>query len=84
MINSIMEPASNWRSVTTSDTNLVAQIGGRYPRALYIGGAGDLVLQGWDGTDATFAGLPAGGILDVMPKLIKATGTTATNILALY
>ena len=79
-----MEPASNWVSVTPSDTNVLAKVEGRYPRSLYIGGAGDVVLTGQDGNDATFVGVPAGGILDVMPKLVKSTSTTATSILALY
>ena len=49
---------------------------------LHIGGAGDVVVTGPNGVDATFKGLVAGQKLDVSGVKVKATGTTATFIVA--
>ena len=53
-------------------------------RALYIGVAGDVVVDtlGGDST-ITFKAAPV-GVLPVRVKRVRSTGTTATNILALY
>lgn len=52
--------------------------------SFYIGGAGDVVLKGEDGDAATFVGVPAGSILPCGGKIVMATGTTATDIVAIY
>jgi putative NADH-flavin reductase len=52
-------------------------------RALYVGGAGSLVVDQGDGVLVTFAGVPAGAVIDIRVKLVDAT-STATNIVALY
>lgn len=74
-------PARHSEAITPHDTNAPASF---LPRAIYVGGDGDLVvrLQG-DDTDTTFVGVLAGSILPIRPKLVKAA-TTATNLLALY
>lgn len=67
-------------AVTPHDTNPLSIV----PKALYIGGAGDVVLRGVNsGSDVTFVGLAAGTILPVRASHVRATGTTATNIVAL-
>lgn len=53
-------------------------------RALFIGTAGTVVVTMADGNDVTFTGLSAGVIHWLSVKRVKATGTTATNIVALY
>lgn len=54
------------------------------PKALYIGTGGDLTLRGIDGTgDVVFKNLPSGSILAVRPKYVRATGTSATDIVGL-
>lgn len=53
------------------------------PRALYVGGTGDIVAT-MGGTDLTFKAVPVGTWLWISPTRIKATGTTATLMLALY
>lgn len=54
-------------------------------RALYVGGAGTVVVVFADTGDAiTFVGVPAGAILPVQAKRVNSTNTTATNIVALY
>jgi hypothetical protein len=52
-------------------------------RALYVGVAGDVKVDMADGTTVTFKNAPA-GVLPVSVKRVYATGTAATNILALY
>ena len=51
--------------------------------ALYVGVGGDVVLTLQSGSDATFKNLASGQILPVKYTAIKATNTTATNMLAL-
>lgn len=57
---------------------------GVIPRALYVGGAGDLVVAMADGTRLTFGSVPAGALLPVRVARVFATGTTATQILGLW
>jgi len=53
-------------------------------KAIYVGGAGDIVLRPLSGSsDVTFANLPDGAILDVRARAIRATGTTATAMVGL-
>lgn len=54
-----------------------------FARALYVGGAGNVVLVTRSGAEVTFTGVPVGTILPVQTKQVKATGTTATSIVAL-
>lgn len=52
-------------------------------RALYVGTGGTVVVSMVEGGDATFVNVPDGSILPVQVTKL-ATGTTATEILALY
>lgn len=72
-------PARGGAAVVPSDANDLA----REARALYIGVTGDVVLDTPDGATLTFKAAPV-GILSVSAKRVRATGTTATNIIALY
>ncbi len=77
-------PANNAVAVTPNDANELAV----YSRALYVGGTGDLtvVLAGDSDTTGvvTFKAVPAGSWLWLRVKLVKATGTSATSIVAMY
>ena len=53
-------------------------------RGLYIGGAGNVAVVMHDGSTVTFNALAVGVIHLISVKQVKATGTTATNIVALY
>ena len=54
-------------------------------RALYVGGAGNITGRlAFDTVDTVFSGVAAGTILPLQFKLIKATGTTATLMVALF
>lgn len=70
-------PATYAASVTP-DTPLP-----RAARAFYVGGTGNLVLRMADGANQTFVGVPA-GVLPIGSDLVVASGTTATNIVALF
>lgn len=78
---STYSPAWNGAAVTPSDTVALTQP----TRMVYVGGAGDLtvILEG-DTVAITFKAVPVGTWLNIRTGTIKATGTTATNILALW
>lgn len=70
----------NAEAVTPSDaTN---QAGGKFD-ALYVGGAGNVTMV-VGGTAIAFNGLPVGTTLNLGGTRVNATGTTATNLVALY
>jgi hypothetical protein len=75
-------PAQNWVAVTPNDSTDVPR--GRF-RALYIGGAGAVsLIDPVSGSAVVFAAVPVGTVLHVEASRVRATGTTATNIVALY
>ena len=54
-------------------------------RSLYVGTGGDVVLDTVGAeTSVTFANVAAGTVLPVRVARVRATGTTASNIVALY
>lgn len=53
-------------------------------RALYVGGAGNVNLVDANGTNTLFSGVTAGTVLPVRISRVKATNTTATNLVALW
>lgn len=55
-------------------------------KGLYIGGAGNIVVEANNAnrTQVTFSGVPVGTILPIQVIRVRATSTTATNIIALY
>ena len=70
-------------AVTPSDTVDLPDI----TRAVYVGGAGDLTVIFQDdatATPVTFKAVPVGTVLAIAVGIIKSTGTTATNIVAMY
>lgn len=74
--------ADRVRAVTPNDgTNLPLGTA----TALWIGGAGDVALiAAADASAVTITGVPAGTVLAISAKRVLSTGTTATNIVALY
>lgn len=54
-------------------------------RSLFVGGFGDVtVVMAENGATITFSNVTAGSILPVQAIAVNATGTSATNIVALY
>lgn len=68
-------------AVTTSDS---ANIANPATKGLYIGGAGDVKVDTAHASAVVFKAVPVGTILPVLVLKVYATGTTATNIVALY
>lgn len=71
-------PANNAGAVTPSDSVSL----GFVSRALYIGTQGDLKVRTVGGDDVTFVGVQ--GILPVRVTHVLATGTDASDIVALW
>ncbi|MCJ9691610.1 hypothetical protein MOV76_08165 [Rhizobium sp. PRIMUS64] len=72
-------PASRAAVVTPNDTAIVNA------RALYVGTAGDVsIAPRRDMDPVIFKNVPAGTILPVHAAIVALTGTTASNIIALF
>lgn len=75
-----------FQTVTPSDTVDLPQwtANQRLTDALWVGGAGNIVLVAEDGSTVTINAVPAGTQLNVGVRRVNATNTTATGIVALY
>lgn len=73
-------PAEYATPVVTSDTDKFTTL----PRALYVGTGGDLAVTMPDDAVVTFKNVPSGSFFPVRVAAVKKTGTTATDLLALY
>ncbi len=79
-VDNPMSPAQMCFAITPSDSADLPYA----TKAIYIGEAGDVVLVPVRGEGpVTFRNLPAGGILDVRARAIKAGGTTARELVGL-
>ncbi|MFM6932098.1 MAG: hypothetical protein ACKOUT_07630 [Novosphingobium sp.] len=78
--DSVSSPARNCVSIVPNDTTDLAVV----TKALYVGTGGSIVVRTVDATaDVTFANVPAGLILPIRARAIRATGTTASQIVGL-
>lgn len=76
----IAGPARRGFAITPSDTvDLTAET-----RAIYVGAAGDLGLILSSGDEIGLVGVAGGTVLPVRVRRVKATGTTAANLVGLY
>lgn len=73
-------PARRAAAVTPNDSTDLSDV----PRALWVGGAGDISLIMQDDASAVTITGATVGYHPLRAKRIRATGTTATNIVALY
>ena len=76
---SIAGPASHGFAVTPSDSSLLSET----TRGIYVGTGGNIAALLLSGASVTFAAVPAGSLLPARLTKIMATGTTASNIVAL-
>ena len=65
-------------AVTPSDTTQI------YASALFVGGAGNVAVVTEGDDTVTFSGVQAGSMLVLRIKQVRATSTTATNIVRLW
>lgn len=66
-------------AITPSDNTALPLI----PRGIYVGTGGDVTLRGVDGSgDVTYRNLPDASYIAVRAVYVRATGTTASNLVA--
>ena len=81
LYNNLIKPPENAYAITPNDGTDLAIV----TRGIYIGVAGNLeVILVGDTTSVIFVGLNAGSLLSVRAKRVKAAGTTASSLLAVY
>lgn len=71
------------QAVTPSDSTPLPDV----TRYVYVGGTGNLTVIFADDasqTPVTFTAVPTGALLPIAVSQVKATGTTATGVLALF
>ena len=75
-------------AVTPSDTVDIPSVstatGKNFGCCLYVGTAGDIRVLTVGGDTVTFVGINTGAFIPVQVKRVYTTGTTASNILALW
>lgn len=80
-VDSVSAPARRAVAVTPSDTQALAEV----PKALFVGTGGTLALRGvGGGADLLWKNVPDGTVLPFRAEYVRATGTTAADVLALY
>ena len=80
-LDSVSSPATRAVAVVAHDVNPLADI----PKALYVGTGGNLAMRGVNGSaDQLWKNVQSGAILPFRAQYVRATGTTAADILALY
>ena len=78
--DSLMAPASNCFAIIPDDATDLVEV----TKALYVGTGGDVVLRAVDAAgDTTFRNLQDGSTLDVRVSAVRATGTTAGDMVGL-
>lgn len=54
-----------------------------FPKGIYVGSGGDVTLRGTEGTaDVTYRNLPDASYIAVQARFVRATGTTASSLIA--
>jgi hypothetical protein len=80
-VDSVMAPATRAVAVVPHDANALADV----PKALFVGTGGNVTMRGaGGGADAVWKNVPDGTVLPFRAQFVRATGTTAADILALY
>jgi hypothetical protein len=78
--DSLISPAQVCFNVTPDDLQELEGV----TKAIYVGQGGDVTLRPVDNlVDVTFRNVANGAILDIRVSAIRATGTTATDIVGL-
>lgn len=79
-VDSVMASGRKGFAITPNDSTELALT----PKAVWVGGAGNLVVRLIDDSaDITISGIAAGTLLPIRPKLVKTT-STATLLIGLY
>lgn len=81
------DPSGRAVAVTASDSTsllLATNDANSAPRAVYVGGAGNVNVQFGNAVSVLFSNVPAGAVLPIRPHKVMSTSTTATSIVAIY
>lgn len=76
----LRNPGQNGEVVTPHNTNEFVKVS----RAIYVGTGGNVNLVTRDGTTLLFSNVQDGTVLPIRARQVRATGTTATDIIAIY
>lgn len=77
--NNILAPGTSFAAITPHASNDMA-----LTRAIYVGVGGDIAAVGADNTPVTFKSVPTGTLLPIRLRRINESGTTATDMVAIY
>ncbi len=78
--DALLAPARAPFAITPSDATALPVL----PKALYVGTGGTLVLRGIDAAvDVTLKNVAAGQLVDIRASHVRATGTTAADLVGL-
>lgn len=72
-------PGAGWFAITPNDATVFDTI----PRCIYVGTTGNLAITSLAGENVILKNVPV-GYHPIRPITIKATGTTATDIVGIY
>ena len=76
--DSAVAPSRNPYPIAPHDTNELPVL----PKGIYVGTGGDVVLRGQDASaDVTYRNLADGSYIAVRAQFVRATGTTAANLI---
>ncbi len=79
--DTVASPGTRAVAITPHNTNALTDI----PKALYVGVGGDITMRGLNGAaDVLWKNVQSGQIIPFRAQFIRSTGTTATNIVAIY
>ena len=79
-VDSPASPATDAFTITPHATDELAV----FTKAIYVGGSGDITLRPMLGaSDVLLRNVPAGSILDIRVRAVRASGTTASNRIGL-
>lgn len=78
-LDAVSSPARDAFAVIPHDTNALPYL----PKALLIGAAGTIVLRAADAAADVAVGVVAGQLVPIRASHVRATGTTAGQIVAL-
>lgn len=79
-IGNLISPAEDCFAIEPHDVNQLSQA----PKAIFVGQGGNITLVPLRGSaTVTFYNIASGSVLDVRPKAILATGTTAADLVGL-
>jgi len=77
--DSVISPSRSAFAVTPHDSNALT----RLPKAIYVGTGGNITLRcADDGADVVFKNVPSGTVIHARAAYVRATGTTAADLVA--